>query len=166
MSPFSIRLDSLDIAQYLLLNVSLSINASSLGISVLHSGPSSHTIPVTCPPNHIRPQTTLWTSTTTHTAQQTPCPPPSSPRQTPAPAPAPAPRLRPTTATSTASTAQVSHPRLSPPFSKRTATNTPPAKHTSTSTRKGNVVIHNHNMGVEDVSAPSPSSYGAARPRR
>lgn len=39
-------------------------------------------------------------------------------------------------------------------------------KHTSTSTRKGNVVIHNHNMGIEDASAPSPSSYGAARSRR
>lgn len=45
-------------------------------------------------------------------------------------------------------------------------TNTHPAKHASTSIRKGNVVIHNHNMGIEDLSAPSPSSSGAARPRR
>lgn len=39
---------------------------------------------------------------------------------------------------------------------------TPSAKHTSTSTRTGGVVIHNHNKGIEDVSAPSPS-YSRSR---
>ncbi|SPO06164.1 uncharacterized protein DNG_08853 [Cephalotrichum gorgonifer] len=35
------------------------------------------------------------------------------------------------------------------------------AKHTSTSTQKGGVVVHNHNSGIEDLSAPSPSSYNS-----
>ena len=69
-------------------------------------------------------------------------------------------------AMSTASMAQVSHPPAHTHLTRRQLINTPPAKHTSTSTRKGNVIIHNHNMGIEDASAPSPSSYGAARSRR
>lgn len=37
----------------------------------------------------------------------------------------------------------------------------PQDKYTSTSTRKGNTIIYNHNQGIEDPDAPSPSSYGS-----
>ncbi|KAL2108477.1 hypothetical protein VUR80DRAFT_3754 [Thermomyces stellatus] len=37
-------------------------------------------------------------------------------------------------------------------------------KHSSTSTRCGNVIIHNHNKGIEEGSAPSPS-YASSRSR-
>ncbi|PKS08695.1 hypothetical protein jhhlp_004748 [Lomentospora prolificans] len=33
--------------------------------------------------------------------------------------------------------------------------------YTSTSTTKGRTIIHNHNQGIEDPDAPSPSSYGS-----
>lgn len=38
------------------------------------------------------------------------------------------------------------------------------AKHSSTSTRSGKVIVHNHNKGIEEGSAPSPS-YAPSRSR-